>query len=190
MTRVSRISRRRLLLHFVLPLMAAVIANGCVSAQKTFDPDLSGPQLIVQPDTIRMGVVSLLSARIVFKGKGFEPGDSVFISLIDVPEENGKTDIPIAESDIDEQGKFTAEVERIVKVTEFLQATIDMNENMETVVKITRDPIPPREYTVRAFSMEHDKKKAECALTVKKPSLIDRFKDWIGGIKGKIVKPD
>lgn len=41
--------------------------------------------------------------------------------------------------------------------------------------------------TARAVSMESDNK-AECQLLLKGPSVLDRFKDWMGKILGKIVK--
>jgi hypothetical protein len=47
--------------------------------------------------------------------------------------------------------------------------------------------MPAGAYTARAVSMLSDKK-AECTLNVKGPSTIDKLKDWIGKLLGKIVK--
>ena len=75
----------------------------------------------------------------------------------------------------------------LVKVSELLRAKIGSNEKMETIIIVTQPPMPEGVYTAKATSMESDLT-AECQLVVKGPSLMDRFKDWIGGLLGKIVK--
>ena len=160
---------------------------GCASSPKDFDPNTTGPQMIVEPDTIRLGVARMKGAKIVFKGKGFQPEDSVFVKLLNVDKNGEKVDVPIAEGNVDKFGYFTAEVGTLVKFTELLRAKLGSNQKMETIVIITRPPIPVGTYTAKAVSMESEKQ-AQCELIIKGPSLLDRLKDWIGGLLGKIQK--
>jgi hypothetical protein len=160
---------------------------GCASSPKEFEPNIAGPQMIVEPDTIRLGVARMKDTKIVFKGKGFQPGDSVFVKLLGVDKNGEKEDVPIADGNVDKFGYFTAEVGTLVKITELLRAKLGSNEKMETIVIITQPPIPEGTYTAKAISMESEIE-AQCELVVKGPSLVDRLKDWIGGLMGKIVK--
>ncbi len=160
---------------------------GSASSPKEFDPKITGAQMIVEPDTIRLGVAKLKDTKILFRGKGFQPEDSVFVKLLDVEKNGKKMDVPVAEGNVDKNGDFAAEVGLLVKVSELLRAQLGSNEEMETIVIITQPPIPEGTYTAKAVSMESDIE-AECKLVVKGPSLLDRLKDWIGGLLGKIVK--
>ena len=58
---------------------------------------------------------------------------------------------------------------------------------MENIIVVTQPPMPAGTYTAKAVSMDSDKK-AECKLTVREPSAMDRFKDWMGVQMGKIEK--
>lgn len=160
---------------------------GCASSPKEFDPNITGPQMIVDPDTIRLGVARMKDMKIVFKGKGFQPEDSVFVKLLAVDKNGKKVDVPIADGNVDGNGYFTAEVGTLVKFSELLRAKLGSNEKMETIVIITQPPIPEGTYTAKAISMESERE-AQCDLLFKGPSLLDRIKDWIGGLMGKIVK--
>ncbi len=164
---------------------------GCATAPKPFDPKVKGPQMIVEPDSVRLGVVTLLKdTHIVFRGKGFQPDDSVFIKLLGVKKEHEIVDVPIADGEVDKNGYFTAEVDPkvpLVKVSEFLRAKLGENEKKETIIVINQPPIPVGEYTARAVSMDSDRH-AECKLVIQAPSFGDNFKDWLGGVLGKIVK--
>jgi hypothetical protein len=160
---------------------------GCASSPKEFDPNITGPQMIVEPDTIRLGVARMKDAKILFKGKGFQPEDSVFIKLLGVDKNGKKVDVPIADGNVDKKGYFAAEVGTLVKFAELLRAKLGSNEKMETIVIITQPPMPAGTYTAKAVSMESEKE-AQCELVIKGPSLIDRLKDWIGGLMGKIQK--
>jgi len=160
---------------------------GCASSPKEFDPNIKGPQMIVEPDTIRLGVARMKDTKILFKGKGFQPEDSVFVKLLGVDKNGEKVDVPIAEGNVDNFGYFTAEVGILVKIAELLRAKLGSNEKMETIVIITQPPIPEGTYTAKAVSMESEKE-AQCELVFKGPSLLDRLKDWIGGLLGKIEK--
>lgn len=170
-------------IFFVMIFMFA----GCATAKKEFDPNVTGPQMIVEPETIRLGVAKLKGTEIVFRGKGFEPDDSVFVQLLGVEKKGERVDIPIADGNVDQKGRFTAKVGIITKVTDLLRAKIGMNDKMENIIIITQPPLPEGVYTARAVSMKSDRK-AECKLVVKSPSLIDKTMDWIGGVLGKIKK--
>ncbi len=160
---------------------------GCATAQKEFDPNIKGPQLIAEPDEIRLGIARVMGMEIAFKGKGFQPGDSVFVSLLGVKKGEEVVDIPIADGGVDPDGYFKAEVGKLGKISELLRVELGENEKLETIIIVTQPPIPEGMYTARAVSMESDKK-AECQLVFRGPSILDRFKDWMGKVFGKIVK--
>jgi hypothetical protein len=168
-------------------LIVIFMFAGCATAKKEFNPDVTGPQMIVEPETIRLGVAKLKGTEIVFRGKGFEPDDSVFVQLLGVEKEGERVDIPIADGNVDQKGSFTAKVGIITKVTDFLRAKVGMNDKMENIIIITQPPIPEGAYNARAVSMKSNRK-AECQLVVKGPCLMDKTMDWIGGLMGKIEK--
>ena len=171
----------------LISLLVALMLVGCASSPTEFKSDISEPQIAVEPDSIRLGVARLSGTQILFRGRGFEPGDSVFLKLLDVDKDGKKVDIPVADGDVDKEGSFIAEVGILPKINDILRAELGSNKKMETIIIITQPPIPQGIYTVRAVSMESTKT-AETSLTIKGPSLLDRIKDWIGGLLGKIVK--
>ena len=167
--------------------LAVFMLIGCASSPAEFKGDASGPQLMVEPDTIRLGIAKLSGTQILFKGRGFDQGDSVFINLLDVKRGERSEDVPIADANVDEDGSFIAEVGILPKINEILRAKLGSNEKMETIIIITQHPIAKGDYKVRAVSMESSKT-AETRLTVKGPSILDKIKDWLGVLLGKIVK--
>ena len=160
---------------------------GCAAPPKKFDPGIKGPQMIVEPGAVSVGVVSMLRTPLVFKGKGFDPEDSVFITLINVKKGDKFVHVPIADGEVDKNGFFTAKVSTLVKVSELLNAKLGSNKKMETTVIVSKPPIAPGTYTARAVSMESDKI-AVCKLVIEAPWGLDGLKDWIGKSKGKIVE--
>jgi hypothetical protein len=178
---------RFLAISSLLVLSGIFLISGCSEPVKTLDRGVQGPQIIVNPETVRLGVAKLRATKLVFSGSGFEPGDSVFINLLNVPLNGEKVGLPIASADIEEDGTFNAKVGTLTKVSDILRAKIGSNEKMENIIIITRPPMPAGTYTAQAISMLSDRR-AECTLKVTGPSLIDRIKDWIGGMLGKIVK--
>jgi len=128
-------------------------------------------------------VVKLRDTNIFFEGSGFtpKPGDSVLIILTGPNE----TKVIAAEAPFNPDGSFKATVSTLTKMMEFLKADIKMNEKLQQVVVIKEPPIPEGIYTVKVMSML-SKQTAETKLTVKGPNLIDRLKDWIGKLTGKI----
>ncbi len=162
-------------------LMCLIAVSGCASPPKTLDPSISGPQLIVNPECIRLGVVKMRDTNIVFEGSGFKPGDSVLITL------TGPNDTKViaAEAPIQKDGTFKAVVPPLTKIMEFLRADVTFDEKFQNVVVISQPPIPKGVYTAKVESMV-SKQTAETKLTVKGKTVIDSFKDWIGGLKGRI----
>ncbi len=161
-----------------------IFLSGCKGANK-LNPKVSDPQIIVNPDTIRLGVAHVTKTEIVFQGSGFQPDDSVFISLI------GPDDIKVvvADSRVYPDGKFTAKVTPLAKVTGILKASITgtfaADGKYNQILVITQDPIPAGAYTAVATGMLSNQK-AEVQFTIGKPNLIDNIKDWLGKKAGKI----
>ena len=164
-------------------LACLIIVSGCASPPKTLDPSISGPQLIVNPETVRLGVVKMRDTNIVFEGSGFQAkaGDSVLIILTGPNE----TKVIAAEAPIQQNGTFKATVPPLTKIMEFLKADVTFNEKFENVVVISQPPIPKGVYKAKVESMI-SKETTETKLTVKGKTVIDSLKDWIGKLKGKI----
>jgi hypothetical protein len=171
---------------FLIAACGVLLISGC-SQVKALDKSVTAPQLIVNPETVRLGVAKMKDTSLVFSGSGFEPADSVFINLLNVPVDGKKENLSIAAGEVGKDGTFDAKVDLLTKVSDFLRADVGSNEEMETIVIVSRPPMPAGAYTARAVSMLSDKT-ADCTLVVKEPSLIDRIKDWLGVKLGKIVK--
>ena len=162
-------------------LALLIIIFGCASPPKTLDPSVSGPQLIVNPELIRLSVSKMKDTNIIFEGSGFKSGDSVLVTLTGPKE----TKVVAAEAPIKPDGTFKAPVPALTKIMEFLRADITFNEKFENVVIISQPPIPKGVYTAKVGSMIL-KQTAETKLNVKGPTVIDSLKDWIGKLTGKI----
>ncbi len=167
-------------------LVSLLIAPGCSNTPKTLDRSVTGPQVIVNPESIRLGVAKLMDTVIIFEGSGFKPGDSIFITLLGPNE----TKAIVAEAPIQPDGTFKAElgkssIAKLTKAIEILRADIVPNEKFEPVVVISQPPIPKGSYTVKVTSMLSPLT-AETKLEVKGPTIINRVVDWIGGLTGKI----
>jgi hypothetical protein len=180
---LNEICQKVLLVSVVLVFMSA----GCATSPKTFDPDVKGPQVMVEPESVSLGVVSLLKTPIVFKGKGFEPKDSVFVSLLNVKKGDKTADIPIASGEVDKDGNFIAPVGTISKVSDILHAKVGSNEKLETVIIVSQPPIPAGTYTAKAISFNSDET-ATCQITFKEPLLFDAMMDMLGKLSGKVKK--
>jgi len=178
----------------LISIIIIFMVMGCATAQKEFDPSVKGPQMIVEPETIRLGVAKVMGTQFVFKGKGFQPEDSVFIELLGVKTKDKVVDIPIFDGDVDKNGYFNIQSKPgfdrsglTFKIGILLRAKTGTNKKGETMIVVTQPPIPEGVYALKAVSMESDKT-AECKLTIKGPSFMDSIKDWIGGLMGKIEK--
>jgi len=184
---MKRESRGILTVGVLLVISGVFLISGCSGSTKTLDMSVKGPQMIVNPQTVRVGIARMIDTNLVFSGAGFEPGDSVFIELLDVPINGEKLDLAIADGNVGKDGTFHAPVEKLTKISDFLRASLGTNKKGENAPVITRPPMPPGVYKAQATSMLADIK-AECTLEVKGPSLFDRIKDWLGVKMGKIIK--
>ncbi|GAI96405.1 unnamed protein product, partial [marine sediment metagenome] len=93
------------------------------------------------------GKVGLIGTQIVFMGKGFQPEDSVFISLLGVKTKDQVVDIPIADGDVDNNGYFNVElgsdlIAMVFKIGVLLRAKSGVNEKGEKFIIISQPPIP------------------------------------------------
>jgi hypothetical protein len=177
----------------LLVLVCLITVLGCASNHKTLDRSVTGPQVIVNPELIRLGVVKLLGTKIafvelkptniVFEGSGFKPKDSIFITLTGP----NQTKVILAEATIQPDGIFKAEASKLTKITEILRADagFEIKEKYEEFIIITQPPIPEGVYTAKVTCMSSDLT-AETKLTVKGPTIFNRLMDWLGKKKGKI----
>jgi hypothetical protein len=160
-----------------------MMVSGCASPPKTLDPSISGPQVIVNPETLRLGVAKVLDTKIVFEGSGFNSNDSIYIELSGP----NQTKLVVAEGLIQPAGGFKAEVSKLTKITEILRADagFEINKKYKEFVIITQPPIPEGVYTAKVICMKSTMT-AETKLTVKGPSILDSTKDLLGRMLGKI----
>lgn len=165
-----------------------LITAGCGHVPMQFDENAAGPQIIVEPPVISTGIAKLVNdTALVFKGKGFTPGDAIFINIEKLETAEPVGPLFIADATVQEDGTFSTEVEKIVKINELLRANLGLNDEMERIIVVSKPPIPEGIYTVNAESMKADNT-AQCQLIVEDASCGESFKDWLGGILGKIEK--
>ena len=188
------LSKEALLRGGLISIVVTFMVMGCATAKKEFDPNVNEPQMIIEPETIRLGVAKVMDTQFVLRGKGFQPEDSVFIEILGIKTKNKVVDIPIFDGDVEKDGSFTIETRPgydptglTFKIGVLLRAKTGTNKKGKTMIIVTQPPIPEGVYTLKAVSMDSDKT-AECKLTIKGPSILDRMKDWIGGLLGKIEK--
>jgi hypothetical protein len=185
-SRQKKNSVKLLLLTGLFIVGAMFLIYGCASAPKTLDPAVSAPQLIVNPEAISLGAANLLGAKIVFEGSGFKPNDSVFVALIG---SDGAEMAAIADGKVGADGKFTAAVDTLAKVTGILKGTVSgkykKDGSYDQYVVLTGPPIPAGIYTAKATSMLSSES-AETKLIIKEASIGDSLKDWLGKRLGKI----
>jgi len=172
---------KKIIFWRLMVLTCLIIVSACTNAPNALDPSVTGPQVIVNPEFIRLSVSKLKDTNVVFEGSGFKSGDSVLITLLGPNE----TKVFVAEAPIKPDGTFKAPVPALTKFMEILRADVTFDEKFQNVVVISQPPIPKGVYTAKAGSMI-SKQTAETKLTVKGPTIIDSLKDWIGGLTGKI----
>jgi hypothetical protein len=173
----------RLMILVSLMSVCLLMLSGCSSPPKKLDPSKSGPQLIVNPETIRLGIAKVLDTVIVFEGSGFKPKESIFIGLLGP----NQTKLIVAEATIQPDGTFKAEVSKLTRITEILRAdaSFEIDKKYKEFVIITQPPIPEGVYIAKVTCMSSDMT-AETKLNVKGPSILDRTKDLLGKMLGKI----
>jgi hypothetical protein len=177
---------QRLSLSVFIAVLLFVFTLGCSTAPKVLDRSFSGPQLVMNPQVIPLGVAKLMDTNIVFEGSGFKPGDTVFVSLI------GQKDVnpSLVLTKVEANGTFRAEVgqsslAKLAKITGILRANIVTNEAFDSVVVLTRPTIPAGAYTARATSL-FSSLTAETPVTVAEPTFFNRIMDGIADMLGKI----
>ena len=176
----------RILLVSISAIFFMICFTGCAPPLKKpagLYPAYPGPQIAVEPRTIRLGISTLLKTEIVIGGKGFVPGDSVFLNLVGTGE-NSDIKVPIDVADAGIDGQFKVKVKREIKALELLRVNLDPETNKPIIVK---DPIPKGVYIIKAETVESGRK-AECILIAEAPSKMDRIKDKIGILLRKIKK--
>jgi tetrahydromethanopterin S-methyltransferase subunit F len=202
-----------LFLAVVVMTGCGFVFSGCAQrGPNIINPAVTGPQVIVKPDAISLGVATLMATDIVFEGAGFQPGDSVFISLAKPDQTKGaitnrivnpdgtftivspggfdSTGLVVAQSKVNQDGAFTATVGILAKVNDILRADLAIDTYSEdaeykNTLVLTQEPVPAGVYTARATGMLSDQT-AETTLIINNPSITDRLKDWIGKKMGKI----
>lgn len=160
-----------------------LILSGCSNTPRKLDPSKPGPQVIVNPETIRLGIAKVLDTQIVFEGSGFKPKESIYIELLGP----NQTKLVVAESVVKPDGTFKAEVSKLTRITEILRAdaSFEIEKKYKEFVIITQPPIPEGVYTAKVVCMSSDMT-AETKLNVKGPSILDSTKDLLGRMLGKI----
>jgi hypothetical protein len=176
-------TQKRLRVLGFITLACFILISGCSSPPKKLDPSKSEPQVVVNPETIRLGIAKVLDTKILFEGSGFKPKDSIYVELLGP----NQTKLVVAESLIQPDGTFKAEVSKLTKITEILRADagFEIEKKYKEFVIITQPPIPEGVYTAKVICMSSDLT-AERKLNVKGPSIFDSTKDFLGKKLGKI----
>lgn len=174
------------LVGYLVILTVLMMTGACATKPVQFDADMKGPQLIVQPECVSLGVAKLLGAKIIFKGIGFQPGEKFMIILSGGEETTNEVSVPLCFGEVEKDGAFEVEVEKKTKIYNLLMGDVYFREK-GAVVLITDPPIPPGKYIAKATGYLSDKT-AQCEMTFRPPSFLDKTKDWFGGLLGKIEK--
>jgi hypothetical protein len=127
-----------------------VVISGCASTPEKLDLSRSGPQVIVNPETLRLGIAKVLDTQILFEGSGFKPKDSIYIELLGP----SQTKLVVAESLIQPDGTFKAEVSKLTRITEILRADagFEIEKKYKEFVIITQPPFPRGFIPLRLFA--------------------------------------
>lgn len=173
------------LLIFVV-LFSLVVLGCTTKTPKMPDRSFKGPQVVINPQEVPLGVASLMGMEMIIEGAGFRPQDTVLIWLI------GEKDIkvPITNAKVGEDGTFSVKFGKslqdiLVKVSEILRASMRTNEKSQTVLVITQEPIPKGSYKLRAENVI-EPQMAETPVELVDPPFTGRIKDRIGKMLGKI----
>lgn len=178
---------KSLLYLLTVAVLSVFVVLGCATAPpKVLDQAFKGPQIVVNPQVIPLGVASLMEMNMIIEGSGFRPADTVLISLVGQKD----VDVPITFAKVEANGTFRADFGQsqqasLSKVMGILRASTRSNEKMETVIVITKDPIPRGSYKIKATSLIAPIT-AETPVEVASPPIMGRIKDALGKMLGKI----
>ncbi|MBI9087409.1 MAG: hypothetical protein JEZ11_27715 [Desulfobacterales bacterium] len=186
MNHSHRILHRSIVIFiFGLALSGLILTTtGCSGPSHLLDAGLSGPQLVVNPDTIRLGVAKVMKTVVVFEGMGFEPEEKVMVVLAGTETANREVVVPMGFGVADPQGRFTIEVEKTMKIYNLLNADVTFGDK-GAIVLVSDPPVPTGVYEAKATGYQSSRS-ATCRLTLVPPSFIDRIKDRIARMLGKI----
>jgi len=182
----NRLRISRILLISISAALISISFFSCAPPPKKpagLYPAYPGPQIAVEPRTIRLGVSTLLKTEIVIGGQGFVPGDSIFLNL-EGTGEHSDIKVPIDVADAGIEGQFKIKMKREIKALELLRVNLEPETGKPIIVK---DPIPTGVYLIKAETVESGRK-AECILIAEAPSKMDRIKDKIGLLFRKIKR--
>ena len=176
---------RRLLL-IPAAATALICAGGCASAPKVIDRTVPGPQVAANPDSFSLGVANVMSMKIAFEGVGFQPDDTVSISLVG----SDNTEIPLKIAKVDADGTFNTVLndsldDVLIKSVSILRADVSTATGKAQVV-VSQPPVPAGSYRLKVISLEGEAT-AESTMNLQEPGMGDRTMDWIGGLAGIIV---
>ena len=169
-------------LFAVLALLS--LAAGCGGPVHRLDETLAGPQLVVNPDVLRLGVAKVLKTDIVFSGAGFSPEEKIMVVLRGDDPGTKDAVVPLGYGTADARGRFTVTVEKKMKIYNLLNADVTFGEK-GAIVLVSGPPVPAGDYTARATGYSSDRR-AACTMTLAPPSFFDRIKDRIARMLGKI----
>jgi len=169
-------------------LIAALflVFAGCAAEKKQFDESIKGAQVIVEPDTLHLGVVRMLTKDIAFRGRGFTPGEGYCVYLRGDEEHTRSVDVPICCGVVDEKGGFDDKAKTLVKADYLLNADFTTGKKGYLVI-INKPPVPEGKYLAVATGFD-SKTEAQTGVIIEGPTLKDHVMDWVGQLMGKVKK--
>jgi len=182
------LSKKGLWITALMILALYYLPSGCSSAPKAFNDAITGPQLIVDPDSVSLGVASLMDTDIVIRGRGFRAGEIVEIEIIGQEEKNQDVQMVISHGQTGEDGGFETRVKDEIKVFGLLNADAKPGKKGMYII-ISQPAVASGVYSIAATGLDSDTV-ARNTLTLKDPGLIDNLMDSIGGMLGKIKKEE
>ncbi len=175
---------------FVATIMLSIGCSSGSKSLKAFDENIKNPQLIVAPETISLGVATIMGTDIIFKGRGFGPKEKIMLVLRGIDEKNKEVEITLGFGKTGEDGNFTEEVDKMSKVFNILRADAEFLPDDKKVLLISIPPIPGGIYEATAVGNISDRK-AKCTLTFQDPTIMDKIKDFVGRVfLGKMKKDE
>ena len=111
---------------------------------------------------------------------------SELLHSVEVIRVTGNAEQKVINGITNDSTEFVAEVDKVSKIMNILRADYGVGEKGSFVVVIG-PPIPGGKYLATATGYQSDRQ-ASCDFIVKNPTILDRVKDFIGGLLGKIKK--
>jgi hypothetical protein len=177
---------RCLRFSLLVAAMLSLLLVGCASAPKVLDSSFKGPQIVVAPDAIPLAVSSLMDMKMIIKGAGYKPQDTVLISLVD----DKNLDLAITMAKVADDGTFSVDFwnsqsDGLAKISGILRAGFGANKKGETIIVMASDPLPTGNYKIKAESVIGSQV-AETPVKLVDAPFSGRLKDALGKMLGKI----